>query len=361
MPPADSGPRPDGGFDACEGVFVRSMSRVRPADVIVVVDNSGSMRDEAALVQEHLDDLGRTVAARGIDMRMVLISRTTIFPEVISGIVYFDIPPELAADGERFMAIDQLVGASTLMAETALSYPLYRDFLREDAATHLIMVSDDESRVWWEDFRDAFESPEYLGHEFVLHAVVSPPEVTDAEPAPRPGRDRMRWLEGERVARGRYQIPREYEGTPRDSEVTGSRCSGPLGRANFRSFEYWEAAAETGGQQYSICADDWSPLFAAIADDVEVSASLPCALELPEPPAGMSFDSNAVNVLVRRGGEAQSLGRVNGEGDCGSRAAWYYDNNGAPTTIQLCPEYCSSLEDEEAELDIQLGCESVLI
>jgi hypothetical protein len=36
---------------------------------------------------------------------------------------------------------------------------------------------------------------------------------------------------------------------------------------------------------------------------------------------------------------------------------WYYDNNVNPTTIELCPNSCSTVQaDPAGKIDIELGC-----
>jgi ribosomal protein L28 len=54
----------------------------------------------------------------------------------------------------------------------------------------------------------------------------------------------------------------------------------------------------TGGRQLNICSSDWSSLFGELATAVSIPTVLPCAYDIPEPPAGDSFDPNLVNVTL---------------------------------------------------------------
>jgi hypothetical protein len=57
----------------------------------------------------------------------------------------------------------------------------------------------------------------------------------------------------------------------------------------------------------------------------------------------------------------ETLPRVQASADCGSTGGWYYDDNVAPTSITLCPESCTSIQqDPGASVKLELGCASDL-
>jgi hypothetical protein len=113
---------------------------------------------------------------------------------------------------------------------------------------------------------------------------------------------------------------------------------------------------------FSICTPDWSGLFDTLAATVSIAEVLPCVFAIPEAPAGMTFDRDLVNVLhTPSGGMTTPFPRVDGESSCGAEPAWYYDDPTTPTSIVLCPSACTVVVAGPGTVEIQLGCESLLI
>lgn len=92
--------------------------------------------------------------------------------------------------------------------------------------------------------------------------------------------------------------------------------------------------------------------------------ALPCTYEIPPPPSGMMEDFDKVNVQYKPGDgtDPQIFPRVDSKADCPADGdGWYYDDNNAPTQINLCDSSCSKLKsDIMAELDIELGCQTIV-
>ncbi len=82
-------------------------------------------------------------------------------------------------------------------------------------------------------------------------------------------------------------------------------------------------------------------------DAVIESAPLPCNYVIPPPPEGEVHDFTKVNMKYTPEGvdptTVQPYPRVNDASGCGDNAAWYYDNNDAPTEIILCPAACEQV------------------
>src|SRR6186997_144581 len=57
----------------CDGVTQEAINKIQPADIIFVVDNSGSMTAEAGFVQQNLNSFSRGITMTGIDVQVVLI------------------------------------------------------------------------------------------------------------------------------------------------------------------------------------------------------------------------------------------------------------------------------------------------
>jgi hypothetical protein len=171
-----------------------------------------------------------------------------------------------------------------------------------------------------------------LGAEFRVHAIASPP--------------------GDNSAAGGGSI---FD----DDDDSG--CLGPFGAAAEPGVQHFEAAKLTMGLSFSICSEDWSALFTELAKAVGETATIPCALKLPRPPAGVMLDHNLINVVYtpQSGGQSERLPRAKDAVSCGNQRGWHYDDPTAPTGIVLCPASCT-VAAGGGELEVALGCTSVL-
>ncbi len=111
-----------------------------PADIIWAVDQSGSMNQETAYVQQKINDFANQIAGSNIDYHVVMIAQTT-------GGNAICVPPPLSGggcgDGPRFRLVNQYVDSNDALDRIIDQYPKYQDFLRIDAVKHFVVVSDD--------------------------------------------------------------------------------------------------------------------------------------------------------------------------------------------------------------------------
>ena len=301
----------------CSSVSVRAESAIAPVDIVWVIDNSGSMRDEATLVQANLNDFATAINAVGLDVRVVVITAPG----------FVEVPPPLGSDPSRFLRVNQDVQSSNSFDRLLDTLPMYQDFLRRNSALHFVVVSDDESAMDFNTFRTSMQG--MIGRSFRFHAVVSEPGATHM-----------------------------FGG------FTMNGCTGPHGDAADNGEEYWMLASSTGGRALSICTPDWTALFDDLTRAISQPQSLPCAYDIPAPPVGEEFDPNRVNVEYTPGGggapetipNVGTLDRCTGDG-------WYYTGDAAnPTGVELCPSSCARIEvDVEGRVDVAFGCATLLI
>ncbi len=58
-------------------------------------------------------------------------------------------------------------------------------------------------------------------------------------------------------------------------------------------------------------------------------------------------------------GMSKLLLRADDLTDCGGKPGWYYDNNGSPAKIILCPASCATVQaDTSAKISVLFGCKS---
>jgi hypothetical protein len=192
---------------------------------------------------------------------------------------------------------------------TLSNFDSYKSFLRKDAPTHIIVVSDDEANPLLggmepADFKTQMEAK--LGHPFIFHAIVA---------------------DGQNGCNG---------------ASVGTR--------------YLTLADQTKGQKLPICTADWSGLFKKLESAVIESAPLPCDFEIPEAPAGQEGDPNLVDVgFTPTGGQKSSFPKATDASACGDKIGWFYDDNNAPTRIEFCPSACEKVK-AGGKLGIAFGC-----
>ena len=319
----DAGMRRDTGFEECTGIDFNAETRNAPIDIIWVIDNSGSMDEEASEIQMRLNSFVSAIGSAGIeDYHVVVVT--------MSGFV--SVPAPLGTDPTRFRFVDTNVQSSDSFDRILEQVPTFMDFLRPEAITHFVFVTDDQSAMGASEFEGRMRTL-LGGRSFTGHAIASPPGSRHCPPPPFP------------------------------CFVMMDGCTGPGGEAAGNGDEYWSLATSTGGLQLSICANDWGVLFGQLLDSVAVPMPLPCRFDIPEPPEGMTFQSNLVNVVYTPsgGGVPQTIPR-SASGDClGDGFTWVYDDPANPTEILLCTSACGTVEsDPTGAVRIQLGCESLL-
>lgn len=314
--PVDAAPvatNADASFEACQSFDQTLEVTRRPVDVVWVIDSSGSMSNEASLVQQNMNSFVASIAASGADYRVVVLTRAG----------FVNVPAPLGTDAARFRYVAQAVSSSAALSQAVARLRDYRDFLRPEATLNFIFVTDDESRMSATDFRNQMDA--MLGAQpIVAHAIVSPP---NADPADR------------------------------------GACAGPNGSAARPGAEYWQLSAETGGERLSICSADWTALFGQLSTNIGAQATVPCEYELHDPPAGMELDRDLVNVSFRdEAGNVTRVPYVGGDGtdaNCDVAPGWRYQDASNPRVIELCPSACGELG-TTTQVSIELGCQTLV-
>ena len=78
----------------------------------------------------------------------------------------------------------------------------------------------------------------------------------------------------------------------------------------------------------------------------------------------MFFERDRINVFVTEAGAASRIGKVADAASCDERGGWYYDDESAPTTVELCPATCDAVQPEPGiarGVDVQFGCQTIPI
>jgi hypothetical protein len=300
-----------GDAGACAASSAMASEFERPVDILWVIDNSGSMSAEESRVQNNMNGFASSIAGSGVDYRVI----------VITDLGHVNVPPPLGG-GPRYLGVNVGIGSNDALEKLVQYYPAYKAFLRPASVKHIVVVTDDESdwsKATFEAQLAALTGPGF-GNDWRFHAVV-------AEDPP-------------------YNV--------------SSHC---FTLAAAVGATYIQLQQAHGGQFFSLCDSNWSPLFATLAQSVTQGLALPCSFDLPEPPPGQSLDPNKVNfVYTPNGGSPMTIGNVGNAAGCNGGPGWYFDDPIAPTQIITCPATCTTLEnDPSGKVHVEYGCATVIL
>jgi hypothetical protein len=305
-------------------------------DIVWIVDASGSMLDEQMKIAANLAAFADAITSANIDVRIVMMTTSAAIPVICPVTAPDPLTGTALASDPRYKFIESLVSSTNPLDVAVDNFGMYSSFLRPGAATHFVIVTDDESTY------RALGTPEeratsflndmrgLLGRDFTLHTVSSEGPVACRDPNCNP-----------------------------DPE-TGICVFVMLGCGAARpGTTYYNLAAMTKGLSASICASDWKTIFEPLTAAVIASAPLPCTYMIPPPPSGDTLDPSKVNVRWQATGAGSEMifGKTSDQAACMGQLGWYYDAD-PPAQILLCPATCDAIA-AGGTLSIGFGCATV--
>lgn len=307
---------PDLPGEACEVLHIAGESVLRPVDILFAIDTSGSMAQEAQAVAANMNAFSQLITASGADAHVVLIADPSmcIAPPLGSGLCAgSDDNPD------RFVHLDVTVGSNNALERILATAPQWKQQLRPNGTTHVVVVSDDDSSMNFVEFHTKFSAlgPGFSGYTF--HAIVSPVD---------PGTS-------------------ECDQDPACCNITADK-----------GVVYLQLVAKTGGVFGDLCDQDFAPVFAALAEKIVESAPISCTWSLADAnQASYNYDAASVRYALN-GVDFSPMAQVAYPGMCPQgKPAWYYDHPEAPTQIVACPWTCSYLAGSaKTRVDIDLPC-----
>ena len=332
-PKLDIGSDESGGVDTgneCAAISDTADVGIQPADILVVVDNSGSMSMEAAFVQANMNAFSSQIFLANIDAHVALISANSsddagiCLPQPIgSGSCPADDNPP------SYLHIADGVGSSNALEKILQHYDQWSTIFRPTAAKHVIVVTDDDSSISANDFDTMFRALDPTLEDYTFHAIAAPEDPN-----------------------------------PFECLVVMTTCCGPGGiplSADVGQV-YIDLASLTGGVFGNLCEQNFGPVFDQVSMQVVSGATLACEYDIPPPPDGEEFNPAQVNVEFEDGmGTTLPIGNVPGLADCaGVSDGWYYDDPLMPTKIVVCPQTCDQIQGlNNASVSIQFGCATI--
>jgi len=354
----------------------------QPVDIIVLLDNSGSMEDESAAVEANINvNFASVLESTGVDYRVILISRHRRGPREESGESSTSICVQTPLSGlascddaeepvfsERFrqystkveshdsfdIAIDtyELPLANDDREEKFGQAPLgWSDWLRPDAKKVFLEVTDDDELLTDEEDDDINDNEEISATDFVTRLTTLAPQHFGSDPS------RPNFVFHSIVGLAEKDPPTAAY-LPEEA-VQAGQCTGNDGDVTNSGETYQELSRLTGGLRFPLCQfDAYDVVFQRIAEDVVLTRGIACDFPIPDPPPGLELDLNniAISYLGSAGSVAQ-LGQAPTVGDC-QADAFYVDGS----RLNLCPSTCSRVRsDPLAAVTVLFTCESQLI
>lgn len=190
------------------------------ADVLIVLDTSGRMGEEALEVQRQLNGFVSTIRASGIDLNLVLIAASggICAPAPLgSGAC----PDDQNLPGYRH--VTTAVGSTNALSQILATYSQWSASLRPGSQRTIIVISDDESGMTAQSFTTQLLAldPTFAGYRF--NSIVA-----TLDPVPNP------------------------------ANVCTSIASA-------RGAQYIDLSTSTGGVVANLCEQDFGPAFGAMA------------------------------------------------------------------------------------------------
>jgi hypothetical protein len=295
---------------ACAQSSVMATEYQRPVDIIWVIDNSGSMDEEEARVQNNMNTFATSIANSGVDYHVIGLTDTS----------HVNVPPPLGGS-PRYLGVNVNIDSNDALRKLVEQYPAYQSFLRPGSIKHIVVVTDDESdwsKAQFETTLAGLTNPGF-GNDWRLHAVVA-------------------------------------EDPPFDFTSHCFTLAAAVGTT------YIQLQQAHAGQFFSLCDTNWSPLFTTLAQSVTQGLSLPCTFDIPVAPMGQTLDPNKVNfVYTPSNGTPTTIANVGSAANCNG-PGWYYDNPAMPTRIITCPATCATLEgDPGGKVSVEYGCATVIL
>ena len=331
-----------------------------PVDIIVTIDNSGSMQEEIDAVENNINTkFASILQTSGVDYRVILLSRhekrgrqtsICVLPP-LSANTACPPTPDQPAFTERFyqysLKVDSLNSLSLLVDtfdatvpdEFGLAPMGWGAWLRPNASKVFLEITDDNSTTMSAvDFvaKITAKSAQFgtsAAPTFIFHSIIGigeKPQVTEPWQPTEP--------------------------------VQTTTCTGNADKVENHGPVYQELSRSTGGLRFPLCQfTAFDAVFETIAKDVVSHAAIACEFPIPAPPKGQDLDLSkvAVSYDAGDGNPAKTFGQAMSLAEC-QADAFYIDS--ASGKILLCPDTCAAAQRGKApKIDVLFTCEPTFV
>jgi cysteine-rich repeat protein len=355
---------------ACGNQSIMAELTPLPVDVIMVIDNSGSMTEEIQAVQNNINtNFAKILDAAGVDYRVIVLSRhgklsdqSVCIEAPLSGVPMGGCanPPVQPAFAARFFHYSREIASTDPWCrilgtvdgdeddEFGLAVDGWQQWLRPDSFKTFVELSDDRAQcnlgnvIYADTNTFAGSTAAAAKFDAALRALL-PQHFGDS-----PQNRNYRWHSIIGLA---YNNPPDAPYQPKDPFVT-SKCPEGVNPG----YGHQALSILTDGTRFPLCnTASYDAVFQTIADDVIGSAKLACEYDVPEAPEDKVLDKDSVSVTFTPMGMGMPIefDKVDGPGDCDADSFYL-----AGDKVILCPEACDSIQGNDgASIAVEFSCE----
>ena len=382
-----------GAGGSCADAVVQANATVKPADIIFVVDVSGSMSEEITGLKQNINvNFAQIIGASGIDYRVIMLADhgpgkfevcieaplstipkggcATIGanpPGNNPGKFYqYSMVGRAQSNDALCILLDSLTGVKK--DDFNLAPKGWIDWLRPEAFKVIVVISDDRPSCTWtsgkitfNDLSSAAGGQKMAGDFDAALMTLSPTQFGTAMAR----NYQFHSVNGVQTKNLAHDIVTNQLIAPNAKVldpympmdgVTKDICKTAV--APGTGYQY--LSQKTAGLRFPLCElSGYDVIFNTIAKGVVAGAKVPCEFALPKPKdPNQMLDLNTVSLIYTpsMGGGDKELTQVADLAHCtGTTGKFYIDKKKG--MIELCPDVCKAVgADDKAKVQVKVEC-----
>ncbi|MEZ4452770.1 MAG: hypothetical protein R3B09_25135 [Nannocystaceae bacterium] len=371
---------PDGGCSAmctinpsaCGEQAYDAMLEILPVDIIIAIDNSGSMGQEIVGVQNNINqNFAQIIENSGIDYRVIMVTRhgkanpdeSVCIEAPLSGIPMggcANPPTQPVFNPGKFYHYSIEVASNNALCLLGTSYNGttkdvfnlepngWQTWLRLEALKVFVVITDDRVNCSWNGtMNDAntVAAGNTVATQWEQKIETLAPEHFGTDP-------QNRNFQFYSIVGMAFNNPQDKAWTPKDAIQT-AKCN----TAANPGTGYQALSNNTEVIRFPLCdTTSYDVIFQAIADGVIKGAKIVCDFPIPEPPMGKTLDLDSIKVEYTPGmGVPQVFDQVPSVDMC-TPTSFYIDGG----EVHLCPDACTAVQsDKDANIQLKFACEPI--
>jgi hypothetical protein len=360
----DTGVGGQGG--SCVDLVVEAEVTLKPADIIFVIDNSGSMSEEINSVEQNINtNFAQVMAASNVDYRIIMVtnhgtgSYDVCIGPPLSGTTNCSGPPVNIPNQFYHYSVDVQSHDSfckvlnTFYGNEVDEYNMapngWSTWARPEALKVFVEMSDDGASCTWNGTNYNDGNNIATGQQA---AIDWDKDLLALSPLHFGTQASRNYQFYSIVALAPKNPTMPLEPWNEFDPVTTNECT--PGAVDPGTAYQWLSKG-TGALRFPLCdPSGYNVVFQDIAAGVEEGTQVSCELGIPQPEPGQTLDLNTLTVVYTPmgNGTPQDLTQVMSLSQCGPNN-FYIEND----LIHICPQSCSAIEaDNNALLEIRIEC-----
>lgn len=340
----------------------------KPVDIIITIDNSGSMSGEIAEVEKQINDNFSTIIdAAKIDYHVIMVTqyglnsaqdvciKAPLAPATTCTGINTNVAPVESAkffhhavqveSTDAFCRLNEFWNKADRFGKHTTGWG---GLLRPNAFKVFLVVTDDRVNCSFggKSYNDSGNAAngDIAGTQFDTDLLaLSPTHFGTAA--------KRNYVWHSIIALAPFNNADLTQAHPASAPITTSTCT--PGAAAIGT-GYQGLSKRTGGLRYPTCGLNYTTIFKEMAKSVISGATVSCEFPVPTAPAGQTLDLSTVVPRYTPGGGGASVdfGQVANAAAC-APDKFYIENN----VVKLCPASCDKVQaDPTASIKVLFGC-----